>query len=385
MCTRAISCTRRSAIIFMRARSLVAAGILAGTIIGAGMFSLPYLARLVGIMPAIGYLVGFALVYWVIYRMYAALLEVRGEDRQFVALAESYLPHRVGFWVGRGIFLELILVLAVYLILAPSFISFLAPGLGLIGAILFWVFGSVAIFAKLRWLGWAEIAGVVAIIAIACAVYFVKSGGIPSGSSSGIPPLAVLLLPFGPLLFSFAGRPAIHEVVSLRREMPRPFRLGPVFLLGTFVPVVVYVVFILGVLQLNPMVGPDAVAGLLGHAPSWLLVALGVLGLLALWTSYAVIGANVKEIMVRDLKVRHGVAAAIAVLAPLALYLAGVRDFLEAVSFSGGALLALEGLAIIAMWRRAFPTHPWRKASLLLAPVFLAALAYEIAHLAGAV
>lgn len=371
----------------MRASSLAAVGILAGTIIGAGMFSLPYLARLVGIVPAMGYLVGFALVYWVIYRMYAALLEVRGEDRQFVALAESYLPHRVGFWVGRGIFLELVLVLAVYLILAPSFIALLVPGLGLIGAVLFWVFGSVAIFAKLRWLGWAEMAGIVAIVAIAGTVYLTGSGGTLPASASA-PSFAGLLLPFGPLLFSFAGRPAVHEVVSLRREAlraGRPFRLGPALLWGTLVPVIVYAVFVVGVLRLNPMVGPDAVAGLFGYAPSWLLAALGILGLLALWTSYAVIGANVKEIMVRDLTVRHGVAAAIAVVAPLALYLAGVRDFLEAVSFSGGVLLALEGLAIIAMWRRAFPTHPWRRASLFLVPVFLAALAYEVAHLAGAV
>jgi amino acid permease len=347
------------------------------------MFSLPYLARLVGVVPAMGYLVGFALVYWAIYRMYAALLEARGEDRQFVALAESYLPHRVGFCVGRAIFLELILVLAVYLILAPSFIAYLAPGLGLIGAVLFWVFGSVAIFAKLRWLGWAEMASIVAIIAIACAVYLMGSGGTLPASASA-PSLAALLLPFGPLLFSFAGRPAIHEVVSLRRDSPRTFRLAPVLLLGMLVPVAVYAIFILGVLRLNPSVGPDAAAGLLGYAPPWLLAALGALGLVALWTSYAVIGANVREIMTRDLKVRHSIAAAIAVVGPLALYLVGVRDFLEAVGFSGGALLALEGLAIIAMWRRAFPTHPWRRASLLLSPVFLAALAYEVAHLAGA-
>jgi len=383
----------------MVAPKILAVALLAGTIIGAGMFSLPFVVRTLGLGTSALYFIAFAAVYVAIHRMYAALLETRSTGGQFVNLAEAYLPHRMAPVAGGIIFLELVLVLTIYLILAPAFVELVAPGMGIVGAAVFWALGSVALFFRTSWLGWAEMFGIVAILAIVIAVLLADGGmSLPSfvyfggGGPLAEPPPAgglvgAVLLPFGPFLFSFAGRPAVGKVVEVARAIRasgRPFPLARIIAWGTAFPAVVYAAFVVGVLRLAPDAGPDAVSSLVGVA-SWLPVTLGTLGLVTLWTSYVVIGVNVQETLERDLRWKKVFAAAVAIAAPLALYVAGVREFFTAIGFAGGVFLALEGIFIVVMWRRAFPHHPWRFTSWLLVPVFLAAIAYEVMHLAGGV
>lgn len=369
----------------MKYPRFLSASLLSGTIIGAGMFSLPFVVRTVGLGVGSLYLLAFAGLYVAIHRMYAGLLETRADGAQFTDLAEAYLPRRAAPVAGWLILIELILVLAVYIILAPSFIELFLPGAGILGAAVFWAIGSVAMYLRTSWLGWAEAAGVAAILAIAFAV--LAAGGLRPLAMPVIDLLSpsAALLPFGPLLFAFAGRPAIGKVIELARAARAggaPFPVGRVIAWGTAFPALVYAAFVYGVLRLAPGAGPDAVTSI-AHVAPWLPATLAVLGLITLWTSYVVISVNVKELLEREFRWGKALAAGIAVAAPLALYLIGLREFLPAVSFAGGVLLAIEGIFIVFMWRRAFPNHPWRTASWLPLPVFLAAIAYEIAHLVG--
>lgn len=371
----------------MKYPRLLSVALLAGTIIGAGMFSLPFVVRTLGLGTSVAYIAMFLCVYVATHRMYAALLETRADGAQFGSLAEAYLPHRMAPLAGKLILLELILVLTIYLMLAPAFIELAAPGMGMLGLATFWALGSIALFLKTSWLGWGEALGIIAILAIVVAVLSVR--GITALAVPLFQPLSLgtALLPFGPLLFSFAGRPAIGKVVEVARAVRAngsTFPMGGVIALGTALPVVVYLVFVVGVLRIAPNAGPDTVSSIT-HAIPWLPITLGALGLVTLWTSYVVIGVNMKEILERDFRWKRVVAAAIVVLAPLALYAAGVREFFAAIGFAGGVFLALEGVLIVMMWRRAFPHHPWRSASWLLVPIFLTAVAYEVAHVVGAV
>ncbi|MDO8470123.1 MAG: hypothetical protein Q7S84_03890 [bacterium] len=368
----------------MKFPRFLAVALLSGTIIGAGMFSLPFVVRTLGLGTSALYLVAFAGVYVAIHRMYAALLETRVDSGQFVKLAEAYLPRRMAPTAGGIILLELVLVLTIYLILAPAFVELVLPGMGIVGAVVFWALGSVALFLKTSWLGWGEAIGVVAILAIVLAVLAVPAAPFTAPLAQPLS-LGVFLLPFGPFLFAFAGRPAVGKAVELARAVRasgKPFPLGRVIAWGTALPAVIYLAFVVGVLRLAPAAGPDAVSSLVGAAP-WLPVTLGTLGLVTLWTSYVIIGVNVEETLERDLRWKKALAATVAIAAPLALYVAGVREFFTAIGFAGGVFLSLEGIFIVMMWRRAFPHHPWRFASWLLVPIFLAAIAYEVAHLTG--
>ncbi|MEK7512992.1 MAG: hypothetical protein AAB601_02220, partial [Patescibacteria group bacterium] len=172
----------------------------------------------------------------------------------------------------------------------------------------------------------------------------------------------------------------ISKVVEEHRKASAagtPFSLRGAVAGGTIIPAVIYAAFVFGILRLPGEVSEDALTGITGVSP-FLLGLIGVLGLITLWTSYFMIGANVRDVLRFDFHVPRAVVVGAVVLVPPALYLAGFREFLSVLSFTGGIFLALEGIFVVAMWRRAFPRRPLRAASALLYLVFGAGLLYAV-------
>lgn len=359
---------------------LLTTGLLAGTIIGAGIFSLPYVVSRLGILNGFFYLIGFALVYFVVHLMYANLIRVNQGEHQFFYLAKKYLPRGLSDFASFIILAELVFVLTVYLILAPTFAKLVFGEGGLAALFVFWFLGSIFIFAKLSFLDWAEFLGTLSILVIVAIIFFVGGGsrfGTPIFTPMNLP---LFFLPFGPMLFSLAGRPAISKVMEKYRQVKaggKNLSLNKVIFWGTVIPAVVYFLFAVSILRLNPEPSAEALNSL-GFLPPAILILLGLLGLLTLWTSYFIIGANIKDILRIDLK-KPAWFGAFAVLAtPLILYFLGFKNFLPAVSLTGGIFLSLEGIFVITMWRKAFPQNPWRPVVFPLYLVFLAAMVYVI-------
>ncbi len=354
-------------------------GLLAGTIIGAGIFSLPYVVSRLGLVTGVFYLLFFAFIYFLVFRMYAALTMTTSEEHRFFYLAGKFLPSRLAGFASLIVITGLIFTLTVYLILAVSFFG-LAAGVSAPAAVLiFWILGSVFIFVKLDWQGALEVFGIAAILAIVSIIFF-------SGSSFPEVPLfrefslPVFLLPFGPLLFAYSARVAIPKVVGewkKKKAAGRPFPLGKALLAGSFLPAAVYLVFVFGVLRLAPNVTPEALNSL-DFLPPGIVFLLGVLGLLTLWTSYFMIGSDVRETLKYDLKAPGWLSSLVVLVLPLGLYLAGFREFLTVLGLTGGVFLGLEGIFIIMMWRRAFPRHPLRHFAYPLYLVFFLALIYSL-------
>jgi len=369
----------------MNKRFLMAAMILSGTIIGAGVFSLPYVFREIGFLWGIFYLAFFTAVYFAVHVMYASTIEARDGNHQFFYYAREYLRRPFGDIAAWVILIELLLVLAVYLMLVPVFAPLVFGGGGIMALLVFWLLGSVFMFARLELVGWAEFLGALGIILIV-AVLFV-AGFLKGGAFATAPGLKLnifaLLLPFGPILFSLSGRPAIGKVVEEHRKAGvegKPFSLKKSIFWGTAIPSAIYLIFIFSVLRLNPAITPETLNGL-NFLPMPLLLILGLMGLITLWTSYFMVAINVKDILVVDLGWRKLIAGGLVAAVPLGLYFAGVQNFLSAVSFTGGIFLALEGIFVTMMWRGAFPAHRLRRLTPVFYLVFLVAIAHEVAKL----
>ncbi|MFH0712412.1 MAG: hypothetical protein V2A55_00920 [Candidatus Jorgensenbacteria bacterium] len=354
-------------------------GLLAGTIIGAGIFSLPYVINQIGLITGVFYLGFFALVYFLIFIMYATLLESSEGEHRFIFLARKFLPRPIAGLASFTAITDLIFTLTIYLILGVSFLGLIADMSVLTALFAFWFFSSIFIFAKLSFQGVAEVLGTLAIVAVVVLVFF-SGSGVPDVPLFKELDLNKLLLPFGPLLFAYAARVAIPKIIGEYRRgksAGRPFSFKKAIFFGTFLPAVVYLVFVFGVLRLAPDVSPETLGSLTFLSPIVLLL-LGILGILALWTSYFMIGADVRETLKYDLKI-PGWASSLFVLAlPLGLYFAGFQEFLTVLSFTGGVFLGLEGIFIIAMWWRAFPSHRLRYFTLPLSAVFVLALIYSL-------
>ncbi len=334
------------------------ASILAGVVIGAGMFSLPYVFQVAGIATGFSYLALFAAVFIALYFMYADVIVRTPGEHRFVGYSKIYLG-KPGFWAALWIGLvELFIMLTIYLILAPSFLNLFLPASRGVHALLFWLAGSVAVLFNTKRIASLEFLVVIGILAIIFSVF--TSGA--AGFAARYPDFgAIDLTRFfaaGPILFALSGLLGIPEIVRYFRESGVPLRnLKGALLLGGTLPVLAYAGFAIGTLGISKgAVPPDAVSGF-AHMPPAFLLSIGALGFLSLISSYVVIGLNARHILRFDLGMPEWLSRGIVVLLPAALYFAGLQDFIKAVSVTGFIIMPLEAIFVILMWYKA-RKHP---------------------------
>ncbi len=354
---------------------LLSVGLLSGTIIGAGVFSLPYIFKTAGLVPGFFYLVLAAAAYSVIHLMFAKIIQSTPGEHRFVGYARIYLGRGAGFFSVFMTVIETIFVLTIYLILSQSFINLVVPaGAWVEKLIVFWVLSSAAIFLGVRRIAWLELLITGGIIGV---IFLIFLFGIPKLGTPGALDLGAgggwrnFLLPLAPVLFSMSGRQAIPALLKVGGSVKKAI------IAGTVLPALVYILFVVSILALSPVVTEDAVTGLVGAVPGAVLVLVGIFGILSLVSSYITVGFDVYKSLELDFRFPFWLKFLIVILGPIALYFAGFTSFIVLVSFVGGIFLALEGIFITLMWLKATKRSLTLPIILLIA-VFAAALVYEI-------
>ena len=359
---------------------------LSGGIIGAGIFSLPFVFNKFGVLSGLIALFAFAFIYALIYFIYAdVVLRTEGEHR-FVGYSKIYLG-RPGFWASIFIgLIQLLLVLTVYLILAPSFTQLIFGGSYLAHLLFFWLVGSFLILFDGKRVALFEffiVSGILSIIFFVF-IFGIINADISFNQSFNIDSLGVL----GAVIFALSGVMVVPEVVAYFRESSSPLKfLKRSLLLGSFLPALAYFIFVVGILGLSKNVSGDAVSGLVGQAPGWLVIFLGCLGFLSLTSSYVLVSLNTRHILEYDFSMTTRIARSLVVFIPLILYFIGIKEFTEVVSFTGAIFIPLEIILLILIWLRANKLRPtndffnsrFTKATIpFLLAVFLIVLVYAI-------
>ena len=331
-------------------------GMLAGAIIGAGVFSLPFVFERAGIVTGLCLLAIGATTYSILHLMYADILLGAHGQHRFVGYVRRYLGVSWSYGAIMIAIVEMVCVLTIYLILSISFVHILAPGLSPIAALLiFWALGSLTMFVRLRRLATIETMVTLGIISIMAALLVV---GIYAGSGIGEEPLIhfdSLLFPLAAILFSLSGRVALPPLINYfkLRGAVQTSQVRTTVIWGTILPALSYAVFVIAVLAFAGPASEDAITGILAYLPQWLVIGLGTLGFLTLWSSYIVVGLDVHDTLKYDLAAPTWLRLCVVVVAPVMLYLVGFTGFVELVSFVGGLFLVIEGIAIIVLWRLA--------------------------------
>lgn len=330
--------------------------LVAGTIIGAGIFSLPYVFARVGFLTSVIYTVVFCAVFVLLHLMYGDIVLDSHRIHRFPGFAQKYFGN-FGYILSLFLVtLQTFFVLTIYIVLAPSFLNFIAPSLSLLHQVLiFWFLGSLTIFLSNRRIAMAEF---VATAGIGLIILLIGAYGaaplLEKGVQLGEASLGSLLFPFAALLYAFNGRSAIPTVVHYFRDRHQNgVHAKRSIIWGTLTPALVFIVFVAGVLGLSGSVSEDGVTGLVGILPGWLLFGIGLLGFLSLWSSYFSIGRDLYESLVFDVRLGVFFGALLTVAVPLGLFLGGLQDFISLIEVVGGVFIGLEGMLMISMWRKA--------------------------------
>ena len=335
--------------------------IITATIIGAGIFGLPYVFYKAGFVAGLFYLFLFTAVFIIIHLMYADVISRTDNLHLFAGYAKIYLGETGKWLAALTSIVGMTLILTAYLILAGKFVGLIFPSLSpTYSMLIFWALASIPIFWGVQRLALSEFWITLCIVSIVFLIFFYGIGFTQNTSTVWAADFAYLFLPYGVVLFSLSGRSAIPAVIHyFQKNNELAKKAKQAIILGTALPALIYIIFAIGIINISGTVSEDSLSGLMQNLPLWLTWALGLLGIISIWSTYATLGRDIRKSLEADFNFRIGWWPGITVsLLPLLIYLAGLRNFFQLISLVGGIFIGLESLFIVLIWQQARKINP---------------------------
>jgi len=329
-----------------------------GTVIGVGIFSLPFVAMKAGFFVAVIYLLIMALVSYKIHDFYAEIaLSTEGKHR-LPGYAEKYLGRNWKIFSFIVIAVSFVCALLAYLIVGGQFLfNALSPYLGGSSIIYFFIFfisGAFLIFREIKAISKMELALLVIILLI---LILILIAALPHINNLNLLTFDnnYLFFPYGAIVFSLWGASIIPELkeMALRRNKQKARNiLKKTIFWGIIISSLAYLIFIFSVLGVSGNITSDeAISGLKGFLGLGIVQIGFILGFLCCFTSYITIGLTLKKSLQYDFNVSGFFSWTVTAFAPLFFYFLGAREFIKIIGFAGTVTIGLEALLIILIYR----------------------------------
>jgi tyrosine-specific transport protein len=366
-------------------KTIYGISILTGTIIGVGLFSLPYIASVVGIKLMVGYFLFLGIVSLLVHYF---LAEICLETPDFLRLP-GFAKHHLGKKAQTvayisGIF-GLIGALLAYLILGGEFLtalfsSYFGGGV-MIYTIIYFIFFALFIYFGISAISKMELGGIILFVVFLVLTFLKGFGEITMENIFFFNEESFdFFLPYGAVLFALWGAsliPEIEETLNLGKERKKLLTIVPVGVIFSSIISFFFIILVLGVTGRETT--KDALLGLGSHFQNGIATLIIVFGLVVIFTSLITVGLTVKKILWYDLKISEKTSWAITCFAPLILFLLGIKDFITVIGLVGGVMIAVDAILILLMYEKIkskkviFITYP-------LIFIFVLGIIYEIIY-----
>jgi len=363
---------------------------LSGTIIGVGLFALPYVTLKVGFWVILGYFLALGTLVILIHLFFGELALKTPDFKRLPGFAKFHL----GNWGQNLAYISTILgifgAILAYLIVGGEFLTnLLSPifgGNSLVYTLFYFAIGATLIFFGIKAIAKVEFWGLVLFFIILFAIFFRGESFITIENLFPSLDFSYIFLPYGIILFSLWGATLIPEVEEMLAPTPN-FGVGVkekkkalrwIIPTAILIPIFVYLFFIYLILGITgPQTTESALTGLRNVLGDGIVALALFFGVLTTFTSFITLGLTLRKVFWYDLKIEKNIAFAITCFIPLALFLIGVRQFIPVISFVGAIMLGIDGILILLMYQKI------SKGGLVILPlilIFLGGIIYEIIY-----
>jgi len=313
---------------------LFAVSTLVGAIVGLGMFGIPYTASKAGFFVGIGYIVFLGIVMLAINLIYGEIVERGKEKHRLTGTVEKYFGSKWKKVIGAVIIFSVYAAILAYIIVGGKFLALLFPGFenSFTLGIIFWFVLSVAVWWGIKTIAEVEFLMTGSLILFVFVLFIWGAGDI---SAQNLPELDLsnIFLPYGVALFAFSGVFAIPEIRELLKIEGKRYKRAIVW--GSIIPIFIFLMFtvlVVGISGYNT--SQEALEGLVPYLGVGITRLGAIFGILAIATSYIVLGSNLKHTFEYDWHIKPLTSAALVTFVPILLFVAGVQQFIEVISFS---------------------------------------------------
>lgn len=328
-----------------------AVGMLMGTIVGAGIFGIPYVIAKAGLLVGLIEIlvVGAAVT---LLHLFVGEVSLRTKAKhQLVGFAGKYL----GKWGKRAFTFSMVIgvygALIAYLMGEGAALNAIFGLKNIIGMLIFFAIMAVFIYKDLNvirgwelWMGIAMIALVIMLMAFAAPYAKLEN-------MKGIN-LAEVFLPYGVILFACVGTaaiPTLEEEVKLHKSY-----LKKAILIGSIVPLFIYALFAIVIVGVTGAETTEIATINLGESLGQHMVLIGnFFVILAMATSFLALGLALKWVYVYDYRMNKRLSWALVCFVPLIVALSNTTTFIKTIGITGAIATGIEGILIVLLHRAA--------------------------------
>ncbi len=348
-----------------------AVSLLIGTIIGVGIFGLPYVAAKVGVLVTIGYIILLGLVTMIISMAYAEIICCTSGNHRLVGYSEKYLGKMFKLVATFSLLFGFFGSLLAYVIVSGQFLQILLADVFSLSAfsysLIFLACGSILIYAGIKSIVKTEVFMTIFLIAIIVLLFFVSLGKINTANLMTVD-WKNIFLPYGIVLFSLGGLSAIPEMTAVVKGDKEIF--GSSIKWGIIISAFLYILFILAVVGVTgSATSQEAISGLIGHLSPQIILVGALFGFFAIATSFLSIGLNLKHSFIYDYKLSHNFSWLLAMSIPFFLFVVGIGQFISIISLIGVVAGGIDGILVILVYNKIRQKH--KKTSFFQIPLLL--------------
>lgn len=335
---------------------LFAIATLVSTIVGAGIFAMPYAFARAGFWPSLAVFFVLAGVSIVVMLMYAeVVLRTQGIHHEATGYAGRYLgkPGRIVMLVANlvGMYGGLL----IYIIGGGDFLrSTFGPSISmspLIWGIIFFGVCAILVIMGLRTVAKADLAFMVLFVALVAAISILAVPKISVANFTAAD-LTQILFPFGVIIFALSGSAAIPLLNNILKGQSH--KLGKAIIWGSVIATIISLIFAMAILGLGgTQTTSDSVGTVQQYLPPVASLAMAIFGLLALGTSFLIYSLILRDMYMFDYKIKRGWALLLTLVFPIAFFFFDVTGFIGAISFVGSMTGGLTGILYVMMYRQA--------------------------------
>lgn len=334
---------------------LYAISVLIGTIVGIGVFGIPFVFMKSGFLTGALFLILLTAVTLIIHLALGEVILRTNGEHQLTGYAEVYLGSKWKKVVLFTLSLAIYSALLAYIIISGEFLanifsvtpfSFSSPGF----STLFFAVMSFFLLSGLKNISRMEFFMSIALIILVLGIAVIGLPKINVGSIS-IFRKEFFFLPYGVLLFALRGGTAI----PLQRELleGKEEYLKKAIWLGTLIPAAVFLLFAFVVVSISgEATSPEAVSGLSAYLSFPVIFLLSLFGFFAISTSFLGLGAALMEMFQYDFHLPKAVSWLLTVVPPYFLFFSGTRNFIDVINLGGAVALGIESIVIIFLYQK---------------------------------
>lgn len=329
-----------------------AAGMLAGSTIGAGIFAVPYAVTLSGTSWSVVLALAAAATVLTIHLAYGEVVSSTIERHRlpgYVRLYFGVVPGRLAA-LNEVVFVNGVLL--GYILLGGIFLSKIFGGISTHWSLAFFCVGALLLLGRARQI--SEINFMLALPLMTSLIGIGIAGVLRGDSANLFVAGSSPFFAFAVFLFSLSGYMVIADAYQFFRGTVDDCRRMRILIIGGVAfPFVTTVVFAIGVLFASGgAVTTDALTGLIPVLGISVVQFGAALGFVAVFKSYVSLGYSLKEIYELDFKTSPTASWLLAVLLPVVPFLFGANNFVSLVAFLGGIFIAIDGVFIVLMLQK---------------------------------